>query len=578
MLQTKMDTAMSILNPLGEAGGGGYPDIRPFVGLANIDGLLHAHDPEPVRIYSLTGDVVSGRQEGGFQLDPLWLQTPKATQIRAGRDIVSLILLGQNLHDSDVTSIIAGRDIIDLPASPLLSPGLKGQTGLIQLAGPGRLDVQAGRDLGPLARDRDDVEGPSTGIQTIGNLYNPYLPREGADISVLFGTGAGVGWGAFAAAYLDPAATKTGLPSFDDDLIAAVARYQADMDNRGGGKGALPDLTADQAWAAFQTMPEAQRQALAQDVFFKILAITGADYNDPNSPYFNKYARGYQAIETLFPSGLGYTKNNLEGGANGAATLASTGNLDIRGSTIQTQMGGDINIMGPGGQLLVGSVASPPYRPAAGGSQGIGPQSQGVLTWGTGRVNIFSDRSLLLAQSRVFTERGGDMTIWSSNGDINAGKGNKTTSEIKPTTFTCTVDFYCRVNDASRVTGAGIAAFAGEIGDPKPTVTLVAPRGTVDAGDAGIRVAGNLIVAAQFVANADNIQVEGTTIGVPTNAVDVGANLDSSSAAAAAVQEVAEAMQQSRRNDRPSVITVTIDGFGPEPSDCAPSANNCPAR
>ncbi|WP_165189909.1 filamentous haemagglutinin family protein [Caulobacter soli] len=568
----------SILNPLSS-----FSDVippptaLPASSLADIDGLLHADDPDPVRIYSLTGDIIDGPNASqsalNRNLQNMLLQLPKPAQIRAGRDIVNLLFLGQNLNDGDVTSIIAGRDIIDLPLILNQSGGILVTPGLIQLAGPGRLDIQAGRDLGPLSRDM-----PVTGIQTIGNLYNAYLPRQSADISVLFGTGSGVAWNAFAAAYLDPAARDRDLPSFSADLVAAVAKYQAETDKRAGGEGALPSLTADQAWAAFQAMPEAQRETLVEQTFFKILAVTGADYNDPDSPFFNKYARGYQAIETLFPSALGYTKNNLEGGVNGAATLIPTGNLDIRGSTIQTQMGGDINIMGPGGQLLVGSTSSPPYVPDLPGKTGIGPEALGILAWETGAVNIFSDRSLLLAQSRVFTERGGDMTIWSSNGDISAGKGSKTSSEIKPVHFLCSTDFYCRVDASSTVTGAGIAAFAGQPGDPKPTVTLVAPRGTVDAGDAGIRVAGNLIVAAQFVANADNIQVEGSTIGVPTNAVDVGANLDSSSAAASAVQEVVQTMQQNRRNERPSVITVTIDGFGPEPSDCPTSARNCPAR
>ncbi len=192
----------------------------------------------------------------------------------------------------------------------------------------------------------------------------------------------------------------------------------------------------------------------------------------------------------------------------------------------------------------------------------VGPQALGMLAWETGAVNIFSDQSLLLAQSRIFTERGGDMTIWSSNGDINAGKGSKTSTEQPPLKFVCTVEFFCRIDSGGAVSGAGIAAFPAAAGDTPPTVTLVAPRGTVDAGDAGIRVAGNLIVAAQAVANADNIQVEGTTIGVPTNAVDVSANLAASSTAANAAQEAVSSMRQARQNDQPSVITVTIVGFG----------------
>ncbi|WP_165189837.1 filamentous haemagglutinin family protein [Caulobacter soli] len=541
---------------------------------------LHSRDYQPIRIYALTGDIVDGAIAAsgpfvGFSTNGMTIVAAKPAQIFAGGDIVNLSFQGQNLYASDVTSIVAGRDIVNTPLSSSPIGGASNvSVPLIEVGGPGFFDIEAGRDIGPLVGNK-----PNGGIRSVGDLYNAWVGRSGADISVLFGTGPGVAWDAFAAAYLDPDAASDDVPSFTPDLIAAVSQYQADQDRRGGGAGVRPDLTADQAWAAFQTLPQVQRQALIEKAFFKVLAVTGADYNNPDSPNFNKYARGYQAIETLFPSALGYTKNNLEGGTNGAATLVSTGNLDIRGSTIQTQQGGNIDIMGPGGRILVGSTASPPYLVDSAGKVLVGPQALGVLAWEAGEVNIFSDRSLLLAQSRIFTERGGDMTIWSSNGDVNAGKGAKTSTEQAPLRFVCTPDFFCRVDAGAAVSGAGIAAFAAAAGDPSPTVTLVAPRGTVDAGDAGIRVAGNLIVAAQYVANADNIQVEGAAIGVPTNAVDVGGNLDASSAAASAVQEVAEAMQQSRRNDRPSTITVSVIGFGLGADACDPSTNDaCPAN
>ena len=44
----------------------------------------------------------------------------------------------------------------------------------------------------------------------------------------------------------------------------------------------------------------------------------------------------------------------------------------------------------------------------------------------------------------------------------------------------------------------------------------MAPRGTVDAGAAGMRVSGNLNIAALQVLNAFNIQVQGVTVGIPT--------------------------------------------------------------
>ena len=48
-------------------------------------------------------------------------------------------------------------------------------------------------------------------------------------------------------------------------------------------------------------------------------------------------------------------------------------------------------------------------------------------------------------------------------------------------------------------------------------VNLIAPKGVVNAGDAGIRVAGNLNIAAVQVIGAGNITVVGTSTGVPVS-------------------------------------------------------------
>ncbi len=98
----------------------------------------------------------------------------------------------------------------------------------------------------------------------------------------------------------------------------------------------------------------------------------------------------------------------------------------------------------------------------------------------------------------------------------------------------------------------------------------MAPRGTVDAGDAGIRVSGNLVVAAAHVANADNVQVKGESVGLPVvQSVNVGA-LNSASAAASAATKAAEDVvrqQQSDARDRmPSIISVLVVGSDPSAS------------
>jgi hypothetical protein len=243
-----------------------------------------------------------------------------------------------------------------------------------------------------------------------------------------------------------------------------------------------------------------------------------------------------------------------------------TGDLDIRSSTIQTQQGGNISILGPGGQALIGSVDAPPVITNSQGTVLAGPNSMGVLTLEQGNVDIFTDRSLLLAQSRIFTEQGGDMVIWSSNGNINAGQGAKTVAVIPPPTYLCDLDAFCLIDAKGEVSGAGIATLQTIAGAAPGNVYLVAPRGTVDAGDAGIRVSGNLVVAAAQVLNAVNIQVQGNKIGVPVTAtVNVGA-LTSAAAAAGAVSKVAQSMVQQQQNDalskQPSIISVQVLGFG----------------
>ena len=91
---------------------------------------------------------------------------------------------------------------------------------------------------------------------------------------------------------------------------------------------------------------------------------------------------------------------------------------------------------------------------------------------------------------------------------------------------------------------------------------LIAPRGTVDAGYAGVRVAGNLFVAAFSVANASNFSVGGATVGVPGSAaVNVGAQTGASSSAAAAAQAAQAASGASNANGtEESIITVEVIG------------------
>ncbi len=162
-----------------------------------------------------------------------------------------------------------------------------------------------------------------TGIRTLGNTIdttanpegfvgiltstfpvdfgNPYLPAGGASVNVLFGVGPGMDQVAFINQYINPANAEA-MPSSQALLTAFVSLYES-----AAGNAADVPQTMDQAWTIFQTLPADQQQLLVEQVFLAILNTTGIDYNDPVSPYYHQYSRGYQAINTLFPASLGYT-------------------------------------------------------------------------------------------------------------------------------------------------------------------------------------------------------------------------------------------------------------------------------
>ena len=103
----------------------------------------------------------------------------------------------------------------------------------------------------------------------------------------------------------------------------------------------------------------------------------GVRYSVDNIRFLGQYGRGYEAIETLFPAAAGYTENDLGGSRNGALRQRRTGELDVRGSTVQTQFGGDLSILGPGGRILVGSASAPPFAPATATTVGPGAARPG---------------------------------------------------------------------------------------------------------------------------------------------------------------------------------------------------------
>jgi len=606
----------------------GFPVILPNTSdfdrrLLHNRSLTHLGDAEPVRI------AVDG------SIDKLTLSTPKATRLSAGVDLIDTVFIGQNLTATDVTRITAGRDIIGtsrvLPVSVPLAgggsttarlPTLQGNT--FALGGPGTLFVEAGRDLGPFFNSATVAGNISYagGILTVGNDYNPWLGTQGAKIYAEFGVGKGANYDALRDTYVDPA----NVANLDGDLFVQVTDVNGNqipdrtrpiyapilvdymVANFPGLLQAAFSTTAvtpAQAYAVFLTLPAlTQRQFLLDQVYFNELSIPAR----PTGPSFNQFIRSYRAVELLFPAARGYTANDLSGTSNGGVRI-KTGNLDLRLATIESQRGGDITILGPGGRAVAGSVVSTSAQAARRGEEvntlnlfsGLrrGPQDdgsqaariisiplgfEGVLTLRGGAIRGFTDGDFLLNQSRLFTQAGGNVTLFSSNGDLNAGQGPRTSANFPPVVLRFTPNAFSEVDTAGAVAGAGIAAFQPRPDIPAPDVILVAPAGTVDAGDAGVRAAGNVFIAAAQVANSAGISAGGTITGSgAAAAVDTTAAANANAAGTAGAAAAAAVNPQGVNSGDRTRITVDVLGFGGDPNDdpCRTSASsrpsNCPA-
>jgi Filamentous haemagglutinin family outer membrane protein len=295
-----------------------------------------------------------------------------------------------------------------------------------------------------------------------------------------------------------------------------------------------------------------RQQLLIDRAFLDFLTQVAKDYNDPSSTYHGQYGRAYQAIATLFPAGYGYTDNAGGGSGSGAAVMIPTGNLNMAGTLLETQMGGDINIIGPGGSIQVGHTTL----------DTTAPNAQGILTLAGGTIRAYTDGSILVNQSRIMTEQGGDINLFSANGDISAGEGPKTYVSDPPISQICDANGYCYVNPQGLVTGAGIGALVTLPGQDivKRNVSLAAPHGTIDAGAAGLR-GNNINLVYSVLLNSFNIQTTGTVTGISYTPPPNAAALATNSNANTAIQQTG-LPAQSNNNDRPSIIIVEVLGYG----------------
>jgi len=493
-------------------------------------------DTAPARLVALTGDVISASSSS----DGSVFRFAKPVRVIAGRDVTNVRVIAQNLESTDVTSIVAGRDVSNPvtrdPSTGAIDANARG----IQVDGPGRVELIAGRNV---------LLEASAGVLSSGNVFNVALPDQGSDVSITAGVaGHPADFGAFTDRYFVDGT------AYDKDLIAYVEKVS--------GETGLSKADALQRFAAFDRTHQA---ALIEATFFAELRAGGrAAAASRNSDF----SRAFAALETLFP---GSNPDLVAGESN-----AYAGDISTFFSRVYTIAGGNIALVAPGGQINAG-IATPPA------AFGVAKDAAklGIVAQRAGDVDALAYGDFAVNESRVFAADGGNILVWSTEGDIDAGRGAKTAISAPPPVITFDQNGNLTLVFPAALTGSGIQTLATSQGVKPGDVDLYAPRGVVNAGDAGI-VAGNLTIAATAVLGADNISVSGVSVGVPVDTGGFAAALTGVSAVAASASNAAtEAVTPSRQQTESETplaaqalgfLDVFITGFGEE---CDPKKPDC---
>jgi filamentous hemagglutinin len=538
---------------------------------------LHLGDNEPVRIVTQQGDI-----------ELINFNLPKKALIDSGRDINSTSISIQHANPkNDVSIISASRDIIN-PSERDIDTGILAiNPNKIEVSGAGDVLIKSGRNI--------DL-GTSSGLLTLGNTNNPNLVSTGANMAVLVGLNGAEpnylellklngdvlkyaeNYGKYQQIVtefmrdrtgntamttktafeqfkqLDPTQVASLQPKFNGlistkytDLLGRIKNEIVRFVQQRVNEPGLSEAKALKLFAGlnpdeYLTL-QPKLNSLANQILFSELNETGsASAADPTLGN----ERGFAAINALYPG------NSWKG------------DLNLFFSTIQTLRDGNINLLVPGGNINAGLASNPNLSKQA--------SALGIIARGAGDINAFLRDDFVVNQSRVFALGGGDITIWSSLGDIDAGRGAKSALAAPSPEFTTDENGNAVITFPSAVSGSGIrtAASVSDANGEAGNVGLFAPGGIVNAGEAGI-AGNNVTISATAVLGANNIQVGGVGTGVPAaSSASLAAGLTGVSNLTANVSQVAQAAADLSKNSADntskgfnlSTISVELLGFG----------------
>ena len=283
----------------------------------------------------------------------------------------------------------------------------------------------------------------------------------------------------------------------------------------------------------------------------------------------NEQLNSYEAVIAAFENDSG-TDFTVDPNAE------PKGNIRQVFSAVRALASGNINIFAPNGSVDVGLSKS--QLEALEISKDA--SELGILTFGNGDINAAVAKDFNVNESRTIPLAGGDLSVWSTAGDVDAGRGARNVSEKPPVQFSVNKDSgNIVITRPPAVSGSGITTSASrnlsnqdlsdeqrfdQVAEGEGGAVLATPLGFVDAGEAGIRIAGDLFLAAQAVQGADNIDAGGASVGVPAaSSVDSAvAGVGSAAAAATSSAQESSSSQAEADSTNKASALVTVELLG----------------
>ena len=318
---------------------------------------------------------------------------------------------------------------------------------------------------------------------------------------------------------------------------AAKSPYLAQLQKFVLAQGAPAGADAGQALAVFEALAPERQALFTNQVLVSVLRQAGRAASPlSGDAQAAAYAPAYAALDTVFP-GVGHG-----------------GDVAMGASQVETLQNSDIAILAPRGSVDVGTlVPSLNPKPA---------NALGIVTADGGNVSVVVSDSVNVDQSRVFTVGLGDLLMWASNGSLDAGRGGKTVVGAPAPVYTLNSSGQFVVDLSGSFSGSGIAVLNAD-----SNLDLYAPKGQINAGDAGIKSLGNAYFGAASFVGADNLSVGGVSVGAPPAASTGGGTAGLAAvgqSAAAATQVNAGDSEEEKERKRRKRLNLVLDflGFG----------------